>query len=102
MACARSREPVLAKIRLTCVFTVASLTNSARAISRLDLPAAIRRSTSHSLGVRSPSPSPAAGAGARAAAKASRCCTPGSSTAWPAAAACTARPISVLVASLVR
>ena len=38
MAAARSREPVLAKIRLTCVLTVASLTNKARAISRLDAP----------------------------------------------------------------
>src|SRR5438445_715083 len=59
MAWPRSREPVLAKIRLTCVFTVASLTNSARAISRLDWPAAMRRSTSASRGVRSPSPVPA-------------------------------------------
>ena len=38
MAWARSREPVLAKIRFTCVLTVASLTNSDRAISRLDWP----------------------------------------------------------------
>jgi hypothetical protein len=35
MAWVRSREPVLTKIRLTCVLTVASLTYSARAISRL-------------------------------------------------------------------
>ena len=34
MAWARSREAVLAKMRLTCVLTVASLTNSVRAISR--------------------------------------------------------------------
>jgi hypothetical protein len=40
MAAARSREPVLAKIRFTCVLTVASLTNKARAISRLDAPPA--------------------------------------------------------------
>ena len=53
MAWVRSREPVLAKIRLTWVLTVASLTKSARAISRLDLPAAMRRSTSDSRGVRS-------------------------------------------------
>ncbi len=111
MAWVRSREPVLAKIRLTCVLTVASLTKSARAISRLDLPAAMRRSTSDSRGVRSVSagsPAPPAGpaavlaAGARAAADSSRCCTSGSSTAWPAAAASTARPISARVASLVR
>ena len=48
MAWVRSREPVLAKIRLMCVLTVASLTKSARAISRLDLPAAMRRRTSDS------------------------------------------------------
>ena len=104
MAWVRSREPVLAKIRLTCVLTVASLTKSARAISRLDLPAAMRRSTSDSRGVRSVSAgsAAAAAAGARAAADSSRCCTSGSSTAWPAAAASTARPISARVASLVR
>src|SRR5271165_2004597 len=60
MAWVRSREPVLAKIRLTCVLTVASLTKSARAISRLDLPAAMRRSTSDSPGVRSVSAGSAA------------------------------------------
>jgi hypothetical protein len=38
---------------LTCVFAVASLTNSVRAISRLDRPAAMSRSTSASRGVRS-------------------------------------------------
>ena len=88
MAWVRSREPVLAKIRLTCVLTVASPTKSARAISRLDLPAAMRRSTSDSRGVRSVSAgsATAAAAGARAAADSSRCCTSGSSTAWPAAA----------------
>jgi hypothetical protein len=107
MAWLRSREPVLAKIRLTWVLTVASLTKSARAISRLDLPAAMRRSTSDSRGVRSVSAGSAApaadgAAGARAAANSSRCCTSGSSTAWPAAAASTARPISARVASLVR
>ena len=74
MAWLRSREPVLAKIRLTWVLTVASLTNSARAISRLDLPAAMRRSTSDSRGVRSVSagsaaPAAAGAAGARAAAE---------------------------------
>ena len=47
-------EPVLAKIRLTCVLTVASLTNSSRAICRLDLPAAMRRSTSDSRGRQAP------------------------------------------------
>ena len=69
MAWVRSRDPVLAKIRLTWVLTVASLTNSARAVSRLDLPAAMRRSTSDSRGVRSVSAGPAAGgaAGARSA-----------------------------------
>ena len=41
-------------------------------------------------------------AGARTAADSSRCWTSGSSTAWPAAAASTARPISARVASLVR
>ena len=55
MAWVRSREPVLAKMRLTCVLTVASLTKSVRAISRLDLPAAMRRSTSDSRGVSSSS-----------------------------------------------
>ena len=65
MAWVRSREPVLAKIRLMWVLTVASLTNSARAISRLDLPAAMRRSTSDSRGVRSVSAGSAPPAAAR-------------------------------------
>ena len=34
-ACARSRQPVLVKIRLMCVLTVASLRKSSRAICRL-------------------------------------------------------------------
>src|ERR1700733_15942207 len=61
MAWTRSREPVLAKIRLTWVLTVASLTNKARAISRLDAPAAMSRSTSASRGVRSSPPGEAPG-----------------------------------------
>jgi hypothetical protein len=93
----------LAKIRLTCVFTVASLTNKDFPISRLDCPAAISRSTSASRGVRSfSSVAAAAGGGPPAARDSSFCLTTGSSTDCPAAAASTARPISALVASLVR
>ena len=51
-------------MRLTCVFTVASETNRVPAISRLDCPSAISRSTSASRGVSSswsaPAPGPAA------------------------------------------
>ena len=43
----------MAKILLTCVLTVASLTNSPLAISRFVCPAAISVSTSASRGVRS-------------------------------------------------
>src|SRR4051812_10270115 len=88
-ACARSRTPVLAKSRLTCVLTVASLTTSRAAISPFDSPAAIRVSTSVSRGV---SPSTgwadpmaagvAAGVGATASRWSSRrACTTGSSIA---------------------
>src|ERR671935_108084 len=58
MAWARSREPVFAKMRFTCVLTVASLTNRVREISRFDCPSAMSRRTSASRGVRS---SPGAG-----------------------------------------
>src|SRR5215469_3215321 len=84
VAWARSRAPVLAKIRFTCVFTVASLTYRVLAISRLEWPAAIRRSTSASRGVRSESSDDRDEPdlpGARAAADSSRCCTSGSSMA---------------------
>ena len=110
MAWTRSREPVLAKIRLTWVLTVASLTNKARAISRLDAPAAMSRSTSASRGVRSPSPAepaawaaPAAGQpGERAAADEQPLLDTGIQHRLAGRGGQHRRPISALVASLVR
>ena len=49
----RSRTPSLASTRLTCVLTVASLSTSSAAISRLESPRAISTSTSRSRGVSS-------------------------------------------------
>ncbi len=104
-AWARSRLLVLAKIRFTCVLTVASATKSRAAISVFDRPAAISARTSAS---RSVSPSGSgAGRGGRAggawcAALSKAAWAAGSSTDCPATAASSARRMSSRDASLVR
>src|ERR1700689_5337544 len=116
MAATRSRDPVLAKIRLMWVLTVWLLRNSRSAISGLVRPWAIRPRISTSRWV-SPSggsgagpgdgagegadPGPAAGGALDAAAnRGAR--TRGAKTGRPPAAARGARAISVRSASLVR
>src|ERR1019366_9351588 len=104
VAAARSRDPVLAKIRLMWVLIVWLLRYKRPAISGLVSPRAMRPRISTSRWVR---PSGGAGrggsgvAGARVAAS-SVSWTRGSKTVRPPAAACRARAMSVRSASLVR
>ena len=111
MAATRSLDPVLAKIRLMCVFTVWLLRNSRAAISGLVSPWAMSARISASRCV-SPSGARQAGgfrwagagaAGAAAVAAATRAaCTRASSTDRPPAAARSALAMSARSASLVR
>jgi hypothetical protein len=95
----------LASIRLTCVFTVSSVTTKRLAISGLDRPSATSCSTSVSRGVSAPSAgAAAAGAGRRIRANSliSRRVIAGASSASPAATTRTASKRRSAVTSLSR
>src|ERR1700744_6620708 len=105
MAAARSRDPVLAKIRLMWVLTVWLLRNSCAAISGLVSPRAMRARISVSRWVRPSGPgvAQAAPGGAGAAVAASTVAwVAGSRTVSPSAAAGSAGAIRGRLVALVR